>query len=109
VYNPETGVYTASETCKLRVINGSGWLCSLSGNSIKFSFCGQTKIGIPCPHEEWDIFKAFYKASSFVIKGNELMIFFTEDEDGFFGDVSKRCSIAGEKKMNLIIFKKSKQ
>ena len=106
VYNPENGVYTASETWKLYVINGSAWVCSLSGNSIKVSFCGQTKRGVPCPHEEWDIFRAFYNAYSFVIKGNELIIFFIEDVDGFFGDVSKPCSIVGGKKMNLIIFKK---
>jgi len=106
VFDPKIGSFKSSVQWGLKSINGSGWLCSISRNSIKVTCCGYTKRGVPCPHEEWDIFTAFYNAYSFVINGNELMIYFTENKDRFFGDAAKRCSIAGEKKMNLIIFKK---
>jgi hypothetical protein len=101
VYDLATGMYRQLEMWRLHCINSSGWLCSLSGNSIKFTFCGGTKIGVPIPHEEWDIEWAFHNAHSFVIKGNELMIFFTGDE----GD-KKFTSVAGNKKINLLILKK---
>ena len=106
VYDPEIGSFKSSVKWGLECSNSFGWLCSISGNSIKFTSCGGTKMGLPCPDEENDILKAFYNAYSFVIKGNELMIFFTDDKDRFFGDDAKHCSIAGGKKMNLIIFKK---
>jgi hypothetical protein len=101
VYNDEADACKSSEAWGLGCINGSRWLCSLSGNLIKFLFCGTTKIGVPIQHEEWDIVYAFNNSCSFVIKGNELMIFFTEDEEG-----KDFPSIAGNKKINLIIFKK---
>ena len=100
-YDPEIGM-RSSESWSLHCINGSCWLCSISGNSIKFTLCGTTKIGIPNPHEEWDIYWAFQHAYSFVIKGNELMIFFKGDDD----DEKGFTSIAGIEKMNVIIFKK---
>ena len=102
VYDPETGMHKASEKWLLRSsINGGGWICSLSKNLIKLTFCGSTKIGVPIPHEEWDLVWALDNAYSFVIKGNELMIFFSGDEKnkGF-------TSIAGDKKINLLIFNK---
>jgi len=102
VYDPETGMHKASEKWLLRSsINGGGWICSLSENLIKLTFCGSTKIYVPNPHEEWDLVWALNNAKSFVIKGNELMIFFTGDEEnkGF-------TSIAGDKKINLLILKK---
>jgi len=102
VYDPEIGTYTSSKHWVLHSeINGGNWLCSLSGNSLKFSFCGSTRINVPRPHEELDMIYAINNAYSFVIKGNMLMIFFTEDEK-----VKNFPSIAGDKKMNLIIFKK---
>ena len=67
-------------------------------------------MGVPCPHEENDIVGAFYYAYSFVVNKNELMIFFSRDEknkivagSSIFGCTT---SIAGEKKINIIIFKK---
>jgi len=90
--------------------NSSNWLCSIHGNSIKFSLCFTNKMGVPCPHEENDIVGAFYYAYSFVVNKNELMIFFSRDEknkivagSSIFGCTT---SIAGEKKINIIIFKK---
>ena len=101
VYDTETGMHIFSEQWNLRCINGSMWLASISGNLINLTFCGSTKMGVPIPHEEWDMVWALDNAKSFVIKGNELMIFFTGDEDD-----KDFTSIAGEKKINLIIFKK---
>jgi len=102
VYDTETGMHIFSEQWNLRCINGSMWLASISGNSIRFTLCGTTKRGLPhYPHEEQDIYWAFYNAKSFVIKGNEAMIYFAGDEDD-----KDFISIAGEKKINLIILKK---
>ena len=102
VYDQETGMHSQTERWILqRIYNGGSWLCSLSGNLINLTFCGATKMGVPNPHEENDIVWALDNAKSFVIKGNELMIFFTGDEEnkGF-------TSIAGERKINLLILKK---
>ena len=101
-YDPETGMISLSKMWILHSsINGGGWLSSLSGNLINLTFCGSTKMGVPNPHEENDIVWALDNAKSFVIKGNELMIFFSGDEKtkGF-------TSIAGNKRINLLILKK---
>jgi len=82
------------------------WNCSLSGNSINLKYCVGTNAGSGCPHEEVDMYNALTNAYSFVIKGNELMIFFTGGEYHPFYVHAKHCSIAGEKKTNIIIFEK---
>jgi len=102
VYDSETGMYSQSKVWVLHsTYNGGGWLCSLSGNLINLTFCGSTKIYVPNPHEERDMVWALDNAKSFVIKGNELMIYFTGDEDD-----KSFTSIAGNKRINLIILKK---
>ena len=102
VYDVETGMSSRSKMWGLNSsINGGGWLCSLSGNLINLTFCGSTKIGVPNPHEENDLVWALDNAKSFVIKGNELIIFFSVDEKN-----KNFTSIAGENKMNLVILKK---
>jgi len=99
-YDPETGMQSPRWVLH-STYNGGSWLCSLSGNLINLTFCGSTKVYVPNPHEENDIVWALDNVYCFVIKGNELMIFFTGDEED-----KNFTSIAGNKRINLIIFKK---
>ena len=67
--------------------NSSSWICSLSGNLINLTCCFSTTVR-PTDLGEV-IIDAFSNAYSFVIKGDELIIYF-----------------AGDKKKNLLISKK---
>jgi len=64
---------------RLHYYNSYWWSCSLSGNSIKLTLLLYTKINVV--PEERDITVALKNAYSFVIKGDELIIYFTGVED----------------------------
>ena len=69
--------------------NWSRFICSLSGNSITFSLCGST-FAMPTP-EEITILEALENSYSFVVRDDELILYFT-----------------GIENTNLLIFKKRK-
>jgi len=86
---------------ELSVVNTSMYACSLSGNLIELTFCRSTYIYVPPLHIENDLTIALVTACSFVIKGNELIIYFTKVEDK---DLLPNCLVIENK--NLLIFKK---
>jgi len=67
----------------LSVWNSSGYFGSLSGYLINFKFCGSTLVYVAPPHEEFDIGFAIDNARSFVIRGDELIIYFKGDDEGW--------------------------
>ena len=60
----------------LYACNSSTWTCSLSGNLINIKACGSTSK-LCTTSSENDIWFALTNAYSFVIRGNELIIYFT--------------------------------
>ena len=75
------------ERCRLDHTNSIWFICSIYGNLIKFDPQGSTYI--LAPQEENEIVEALSNVYSFVIKGNELIVYFT-----------------GVKNKNLLILKK---
>ena len=67
----------------LSCVNSNYFICSLSGNLVELQLLlkGSTYINVPDSHEENQILEALAKAYSFVIKDNELMIYFTGVEN----------------------------
>ena len=61
----------------LYVVNWMGYFGSLSGYLINFKFCGSTLVNVVPPHEEVDISFALGNARSFVVRNDELIIYFT--------------------------------
>jgi len=59
--------------------NSTWFICSLNGNLIKLKLNGSTLVGTP--PEEDEIVTALMNVYSFIIKGNELILYFTGDED----------------------------
>jgi hypothetical protein len=74
---------------KLDCVNSTWFICSISGNLIDLMQRGSTYVGIPPDHEENHITNALTNAYGFVIKEDELIIYFT-----------------GVKDQNLLILKK---
>ena len=59
--------------------NSTWFICSLNGNLIKLELKGSTLVG--SPPEESNIVEALRNVYSFVVKDNELIFYFTGDED----------------------------
>ena len=64
---------SVSERWCLNYINSTWYICSLTNHLIKLEGCGSTYIHAPVERE---ITYAFGKSYSFVIKGNQLIIYF---------------------------------
>jgi len=77
------------------------YTCSISGNLIELKLCGSTYVNVPSPHIEYDFTLALSNAYSFVIKGNELFIYFKKVENK---DLLSNCTVIENK--NLLILKK---
>ena len=86
----------------LRVLNTIWYTCSISGNLIELICHASTCINVVTPHIECDMNVSFGNAKSYVIKGNELIIYFTRIDDK---DLLSHCTIIENK--NLLILKKS--
>ena len=89
------------EAWLLHCLNSAFYACSISGNLIEFEPLGSTYIYVPTPHLEFDMEFALDNAYSFVIKGNELIIYFKKIDDK---DSLSKCTVIKNK--NLLIFKK---
>jgi len=59
--------------------NSIWYVCSLTDHLIKLEPCGSTYVGVP--PEETEVYGALSRAYSFVIKGNELLIYFKKGDD----------------------------
>ena len=79
----------AADRWELRHVNSTWFVCSLSGNLINLEQKGSTFINVPNGHEEVQMVSALRNAHSFVVKDNELFIYFI-----------------GTRNRNLLIFKK---
>ena len=86
---------------RLQCANEIFYICTISGNLIELKSCLRSYLGVGPPHVEYDCDLAFDNAYSFVIKGDELIIYFIKVEDKNL--LSKCIAI---KNKNLIIFKK---
>jgi len=64
---------------KLEHTNSHWFICSLDGKLIKLKLKGSTYVNGPL--EEVDLQEALMNVYSFVIKGNELIFYFTGNED----------------------------
>jgi hypothetical protein len=65
----------------LHCVNSIWFDYSISNNLIELTLRGSTYVYVQPPHEEYDITTALMNAYSFVIKGNELIIYFTGVEN----------------------------
>ena len=88
---------------RLSARNSIYFICTLDGNLIDIEFRLSTYMNVPAPHEEYDASFALANAYSFVIKGNELIIYFPKIKDK--GLLSQCTLIEGK---NLLILKKVK-
>jgi len=75
-FAPTPKKYEAEDRWRLSYFNSWWFICSLSGNLIKLQIMGSTyALG---PPEENEIVSALQNSYSYVIKGNELFIYFTK-------------------------------
>ena len=81
-------------------VSESTYTCSISGNLIELAL-SSTSIDVEPPHIKYDVMFALSCAYSFVIKGDELIIYFKRVEDE---KLLSSCTVIENK--NLIIFKK---
>jgi hypothetical protein len=82
--------------------NWFSMFCSSSGkNEIEVKITCDTQVMVYTPHIEYDLYFALSKAHSFVIKGNELILYFSEVKDK---ELLSKCTVIKDK--NLLIFKK---
>ena len=86
----------------MQVVNSSSYVCSIEGNLIELSGGSSTYINVVSPHLEYDLIYAFENAYSFVIKGNELIIYFPKIDDK---EKLSHCTVIKNK--NLLILKKN--
>ena len=87
---------------RLYVCNASTWICSLSDNIVNLKLYSTTKMG--CSNSaESDIMFALSNACSFVIRDNELLIFFSGIEK--LDNIQKK-EFTILKNHNLLILKK---
>jgi len=95
-------VDTADLVGGLTCENGVTYCCTLSGNLISFARGWGTLVDLDWPHIEYDLELALLNAHSFVIRGDELIIYFEGDET---------CCIdyfKFKEPKNLLFFKKRK-
>jgi len=85
---------TANSTC---------FIYSLEGNRIKLKRKGVSfsYVYVIPPNEEYDLISALNNAYSFVIKDNELMIYFMKEKDK---EILSYCTVTEDK--NLLILKR---
>jgi hypothetical protein len=76
----EQWVMNSNVLWHLSVCNESMWICSLSGNLINLTNFGSTLKNCPDSVEN-DVYFALINAHSFVIRGDELIIYFTGNEN----------------------------
>jgi len=81
--------------------NTSWYSCSLSGNLIELKNEFGTLMYITPPSEYYDVLFSFSNAYSFVINGNELIIYFKQVKDK---NALSYCTLTKDK--NLLILKK---
>ena len=86
----------------LCVVNAIMYSSSIEGNFIELLRKGSTYVYVVSPHLEYDLEYAFDNAYSFVIKGNELIIYFRKTEDK---EILSHCTVIKNK--NLLILKKN--
>lgn len=86
----------------LSCVNWTGAYVSLSGNFINITHCGSTYLYAIPPHEEYDITFALLNAYSFIIRGDELILYFQGDDKDW------RNSFLIKENKNLLILKKNK-
>lgn len=99
---PPEWVEDISVLWQLNACNGSTLTCSLSGNLIHLKHYSGTKIN--CPNSvENDIVFALSNAYSFVIRGNELIVYFTGLEKL---DITHKQQFKNLKNHNLVILRK---
>ena len=91
----------ASYYWTLVVRNVMSYICSIEGNFIELFLYTAYGAGLPIPHLEYDLRNALKDAKSFVVIGNELIIYFPEIEDE---NILFRCTLIQNK--NLLILKK---
>ncbi|MCL2072862.1 MAG: hypothetical protein FWH18_02995 [Marinilabiliaceae bacterium] len=86
---------------ELQVVNSIMYVCSMESNYIELFVKRTTYINVVPPHLEYDLMYALENALSFVIKENELIIYFPKIEDE---NRLSQCSVVKNK--NLLILKK---
>ena len=85
---------------RLGVWNTSLYFCSILDNLIDITFCYSTYVLVPSPHEEYDIAFAIGNARSFVVRGDELIIYFNGDDEHW------KDNFKFKENKNLLILKK---
>jgi len=98
---PTSVKHNEDDKWSLACINTFGYTYSLNGNLIELKLNGSTYIYVIPPHEEHDVTIAISNARSLVVKGNELIIYFTKVKDK---KLLSYCTVIEDK--NLLILKK---
>ena len=98
---PSLKVNDVGDLFTVYCVNDIVYNCSISDNLINLTFLVTTLMNVPLPHEEYDITLALSNAFSFVIIGNELIIYFKEVKDR---NLLSYCTIIENR--NLLILKK---